>query len=81
MVWRESKDHIMDCYFYMINIKKIRKYCVKYFDIPFAPRPISHGPDLPFPEPDGNMEYSSNSEHSDITIVARDDAEKPKEDD
>ena len=31
------------------------------------------------PEPDGNMEYSSDSEHNDMTVAAGDDAYKPEE--
>ena len=42
-------------------------------------RPIPHGPDLPVSEPDGNMEYISDSENSDMTIVAGDDAYKLEE--
>ena len=40
-----------------------------------------HVTDLPVSESDGNMEYSSDFEHSDMTVVARDDACKPEEDD
>ena len=43
-------------------------------------QPISHGPDLPAPEPNGNMEYSFDSEHSDMTVVAGDDAYELDED-
>ena len=39
------------------------------------------GQDLPVPVPDGNMEYSTDCEYSDITVVARDDAYKLEEDD
>ena len=73
MVWREGKDHITDCYFCMINLKGINhknKHYVQYPDVPSAIRPIPHGPDLPVPKPDGNMESSSDSEHSDLTVVA-----------
>ena len=38
-------------------------------------------PDLPVPEPDGNTEYSSDSEHSDMIVVTGDDTYKPEEDD
>ena len=44
-------------------------------------RSIAHGADLLVPESNGNMEYSSDSEHSDMTIEAWDDAYKPEEDD
>ena len=60
----------------MINLKGInckKKHHVQYSDVPSATKPIPHGPDLPVPEPDGNMEYSSDSKYSDITVVAEDD--------
>ena len=84
MFWRGGKDHIMDCYFCMINLKGINcknKHHVQYPDILSAIRLIPYGPDLPVPEPDGNMEYSSDSEHSDMTVVAGDDTYKPEEND
>ena len=84
MVWRKGKDHIMDCYFYMINLKgrnRKNKHHIQYPDVPSVIRLIPHGPDLPVPELDGNMEYSSDSEHSDLTVVARDEPYKPEEDD
>ena len=61
----------------MINLKGINrknKHHAQYLHVPSATKPISHGPNLPFPDPDGNMEYSSDSEHSDMTVVAGDDA-------
>ena len=61
----------------MINLKGIDGKN-KYLDVPSAIRPIPHGPDLPIPEPDGNMEYSSDSKHSDMTVVAGIDAYKPE---
>ena len=73
MVWREGKDQITDCYFCMINLKSIHhknKHRVQYPDIPSAIRPIPHVPDLPVLEPDSNMEYSSDSEHRNMTLVA-----------
>ena len=69
MVWREGKDHIMDYYFCMINLNRINyknKHYVQYPDIHSAIRPIPHGPD-------GNMEYSFDSKHSDMTVVAGND--------
>ena len=79
-----GKDLITDCYFCMINLKGINhknKYSVQYPDVPSDIRLIPHGPDLPVPEPDGNIEYSSDSEYSDMTVLAGDDAYKPEEDD
>ena len=75
MGWKEWKYHITDCYLYMINLKEINrknKHHIQYSDVPSAIRPIPHGPDLPVPDPDGNMEYNSDSEHSDMTFVAGD---------
>ena len=53
---------------------------VQYPDISSAKRRIPHGPDLPVSEPDCNMEYSSDSKHSDMTVAAGDDSYKPEED-
>ena len=68
----------------MINLKGINrknKRQVQYPDVSSAISPILHGPDLPVPESDSNMEYSSDSKHSDMTVVAGHDAYKPEEDD
>ena len=84
MARREGKDHFTDCYFCMINLKGINrknKLHIKYSNVPSAIRTIPHDPELSVSEPDGNVEYSSDSEHSDMTVVARDDAYKPEEDD
>ena len=40
-------------------------------------RPIPHVPDFPVPDPNGNMEYSSDFEHSDMIVVTGNDAYKP----
>ena len=83
IVWRERKDHITYCYFCMINLKGINhknKHYVQYPNVPSALKPIPHGPDLPVPEPDGNIEYCSDFEHSNMTVVVEDDAHKVKED-
>ena len=56
----------MDCYLCMINLKGIihkNKHHIQYLNVPSAIRLIPHGPDLPVPEPDGTMEYSSDSEY------------------
>ena len=66
----------------MINLKGINcknKHHLQYPVVPSAIRPIPHSPDLPVLKPDGNMEYSSDSEHSDTTVVAEDDAYKPED--
>ena len=84
MVWREGKDRITDCYFCIIILKGINrknKHHVQYPDVPSALKLIPQGPDLSVPEPDGNMEYCSDFEYSDMTVVAGDDTYKPEEDD
>ena len=84
IVWREGKDHITDSYFCMINLKEINckdKHYVQYSDVPSAIRPILHGPDLSVPNPDSYMEYSSDSEHSDMVVVSGDNVYNPEEDD
>ena len=68
----------------MINLKGINyknKHHVQYPDVLSAKRPICHGTALPVPEPDGNMEYSSNSQHCYMTVVVGDGAYKPEEED
>ena len=66
----------------MINLKGTKyknKHYAQYPDVPSAIWPISHGPDIPVP--DGDLEYSSDSEHSEMAVVAGDDTYKPEEDD
>ena len=68
----------------MINQKSINcknKHHVQYPDVPSAMRSIPDGPGLPVSEPDVNIKYSSESEHSDMTVVGGDDAYKLEEDD
>ena len=47
----------------------------------YGTRPILHGPNIPVPKPDGNMEYSSNSEHSNMSVVAGNKTYKSEEND
>ena len=66
----------------MINLKGINrknKHHVQYPNVPSAITPIPNGPDLPVPEPDGNIDYSPDSKHSEMTVVAGDDTYKPEE--
>ena len=84
MVWKERKVHITNCYFGMTNLKGIyrkNKHHVQYPDIPSAIKPILHRSDIPVPESEGNMGYRFDSKHSDMTVVAREDAYKSEEDD
>ena len=57
------------------------KHHAQYHDVLSVIRPIPHGQDILVPEPDVNMEYRSDSEHRDMTVVAGDDASKPEEED
>ena len=61
------------------GINRTNKHHVQYPDVLSAIRLIPHSLDLPVS--DCNMEYSSDSEFSDMTIVAGDDAYKPEEND
>lgn len=52
MVWRESINHINDCYFCMVNVSGINRNNRQkwsYPDLPSARRPISHSEELPIP--------------------------------
>ena len=83
MVWKDGKYHITDNYFSMINVKGINhmnKHHAKCPDVPSDIRLISNDPDFTVPEPDGNMEYRSDSERSYMSVVAGDDTYKPEED-
>ena len=83
LVWMEGKDHITNCYFCMVNLKRINcknKHHAQYPDVPSAIKPIPNCPDLPVPEPDGKKEYSSDSEHRVMTAVAGDNTYKLEED-
>ena len=58
MVWNKEKYHITNTYFCILNLNEINRknnHHVKYTDVPSAKRPTPHGPDLPVPEPDGNL--------------------------
>ena len=62
-----------DLKFLYINLKEINRKN-KHSDVSYAIKSIPHGPDLSVPESDGNMEYSSDSKHRDMMVVAREDA-------
>ncbi|KAF2354289.1 hypothetical protein FHG87_014956 [Trinorchestia longiramus] len=74
MVWREGRDHATDCYFCMTNLKGINrknKHCIQYPDIPSAIKPVTHGHDVPVPEPNVTMESNSDSESRDMIETAK----------
>ncbi|GBM06165.1 hypothetical protein AVEN_167059-1 [Araneus ventricosus] len=70
MIWRESTNHVDDCYFYMVppvcggftNKKKRTIVCP---NITSALRPVSHGKGLPIPEPISSI--SSDEEDLDVS--------------
>ena len=79
MVWKEGNDYITDGYFCLITLKRINrknKHHVQYSYYPSAIRPILHRPYLAVLDPNGSTEYTFDSEHSDMTVVAADDAYK-----
>jgi hypothetical protein len=56
VVWREPKEHSIDCYFCLTNIGRItskskhtmkRMIAVKYPHFPSAVKPVPHGEELP----------------------------------
>ena len=84
MVLKERKDHFKDCYFWKINLTGINqknKYYVQYPHVPSAIKLIPDSQILLAPEPDDNIEYNSDSEDSDMTVVPEGVAYKAQEDD
>ncbi|KAJ8881654.1 hypothetical protein PR048_018140 [Dryococelus australis] len=56
MIWRESKDHFIDCYFCLVpplkqGISKKKNWALMYPNLQSAVRPIPHREGLPVPEP------------------------------
>ncbi|KAM4040625.1 uncharacterized protein ACNLHF_011913 [Anomaloglossus baeobatrachus] len=52
MVWRESSNHLEDCYFCLVNVKgfnKKNKQYLQYQSITSAIRPIAYCEDIPVP--------------------------------
>lgn len=52
MIWRESRDHLTDFYFWLTNITGITfkaKYTVKYPNLLSAIRPVLHSEEVPVP--------------------------------
>ena len=84
MVWRQKKRWHYEQLFLHDKSKRNKsqeQHHVQYPDVPSAIRPINHGSDPPVPEPDGNIEYSSDSDYSNMTVIAAFDAYKTDEDD
>lgn len=67
MVWREQCDHVSDCYFCALSIKRVSdktRKCLRYPSTQSAIRPILHSPDLPVPAPPTSP-LNSSLENSD----------------
>ena len=64
MVWREPTNHLDNCYFCLPNIKgfgnKNKKH-IRYHDLEFARRPVSHSAELHVPISIELPELPSNS--------------------
>ena len=83
MVWREGRSHY-GLLFLHDKSKNYKSQDQAPCPIPrcsFCHKTNPSGPRPSSSEPDGNMEYSSNSEHNDIPVVAGNGAYKPEEDD
>ena len=71
MVWRESKEHLTDCYFCLVNTKgseKKNRLNIFYPSIPSAIRPVLHSDEFPSPIFNGfvsseDEETESEEEH------------------
>jgi len=70
VVWRESTDHVSDCYFYLTSITGVTaksKHTVQYQNLPSAMRPVPHSAELPVPKPPTNTTLSdSESSYEDV---------------
>jgi len=58
MVWRESTDHVSDCYFCLTSITGVRvksKHTAQYPNLPSVMRPVPHSAELPVPKTPTNI--------------------------
>lgn len=69
MIWREQKNHTTDCYFCSVDVKGFNtknKKKISYPNLDSAIRPVSHGSEIPVPQPPSNLDdILSESEDSD----------------
>ena len=72
-IWKESKNHGDDCYFYMTNILKYRavegKKALMYLNIPSSTAPVSHDESLPVPSPPQNESYAKLSLRNNVYAI------------
>ena len=88
MAWRESTNHVDDCYFCSIHVRGVNKKKCKSFSyksFPSAIRPIAHSTDILIPEfnklPDLFIaEHSDEEQHDykELTDVDDDDEDFPR---
>ena len=74
MVWRESQDHLSDCYFCITQMKEISsksKSTVKYPNLPSAMRPVPHSENLPIPHTPTHLTLEEESELKAATEVPK----------
>ena len=74
-----KKSHYGVLFLHDKSKSRQNKHHVQYSDVLSVIRPILYGQDLSIPEPDGNMEYSPDSEHCNMTVAVRNDAYNPEE--
>ena len=57
MIWRKQKDHIQDCYFCLVNVKRFsskHRMQILYPNLDSARRPVPHDASMPAPLPPKN---------------------------
>ena len=65
MIWREPRNHAVDCYFCLTNITGFNassRKKIKYPNLRSAMRPVPHSDDLPVPTPLVNKDLLSLSD-------------------
>jgi hypothetical protein len=80
VVWRETSNHVTDCYFCMVppvsgGITKKKKWTTVYPNIPSALCPVPHGEVISVPKP--LKEFTINSDDEDKGESTSDSPELP----
>ena len=69
-IWRESQNHIDDCYFCMIDISRFRKtknrHNIAYPSIPSSIALVPHSSELPLPKPLSNKASEDSAVSQDM---------------
>jgi hypothetical protein len=64
MIWREPKNHSDGCYFCCCDVKGYNsktKKVILYPNLPSALRSVTHGPEVPVPQPTEILEDASTN--------------------